>query len=81
MEGNLGDDGVDCIWRECSLTLHPTKTSIVDASQRGSFDFPGCHFERGYRWPGQKNLDKFKEAIREKTGKLRSGSMSEIAED
>ena len=69
-------------WMEqAGLTLHPTKTRIVDASQQGGFDFLGCHFERGYRWPRQKSLDKFKEAIREKTRKLRSGSMSEITED
>ena len=51
---------------EAGLTLHPTKTRIVDASQRGGFDFLGYHFERGYRWPRQKSLEKFKEAIRAK---------------
>jgi RNA-directed DNA polymerase len=60
------------------LTLHPTKTRIVDASQKGGFDFLGYHFERGYRWPRPKSLDKFKEAIRAKTPKLRPGSMREI---
>jgi len=64
---------------EVGLVLHPTKTGLVDASQRGGFDFLGYHFERGYRWPRQKSLDKFKDAIREKTGRLRPGSMSEIA--
>src|SRR5260370_636188 len=33
------------------LQLHPEKTRIVDATQRGGFDFLGYHFERGYRWP------------------------------
>lgn len=66
-------------WTETAgLTLHPTKTRIVDASQRGGFDFLGYHFERGYRWPRQKSLNKFKDAIRQKTGKLRSGSMSQV---
>jgi len=60
------------------LTLHPTKTRIVDATQRGGFDFLGYHFERDYRWPRQKSLAKFKDAIRQKTGKLRSGATSEI---
>src|SRR6202043_4001698 len=32
---------------ENGLKLHPTKTRIVDASQRGGFDFLGYHFERG----------------------------------
>jgi RNA-directed DNA polymerase len=70
------------LWMEkAGLTLHPAKTRIVDASQQGGFDFLGYHFEQGYRWPRQKSLDKFKEAIREKTRKLRSGSMKEIVED
>lgn len=69
-------------WMEqAGLTLHPTKTRIVDATQRGGFDFLGYHFERGYRWPRKKSLDKFKDAIRQKTRRLRSGSLSEITED
>jgi DNA-binding NtrC family response regulator len=33
-------------WVEKSgLKLHPSKTRIVDASQRGGFDFLGYHFE------------------------------------
>ena len=63
------------------LSLHPTKTRIVDASQRGGFDFLGYHFERGHRWPRPKSLDKFKAALRAKTGRTRSGSMPEIVED
>jgi RNA-directed DNA polymerase len=55
-------------WTEAAgLMLHPIKTRIVDASQRGGFDFLGYHFERGHRWPRQKSLDKFREAIRQKT--------------
>lgn len=70
------------VWAQAAgLTLHPTKTRIVDATQKGGFDFLGYHFERGYRWPRPKSLDKFKEAIRQKTGKLRSGSLSDITED
>lgn len=69
-------------WTQAAgLTLHPTKTRIVEASQRGGFDFLGYHFERGYRWPRSKSLDKIKAVLRQKTGKLRSGSMSEITED
>lgn len=66
---------------KAGLTLHPSKTRIVDASQRGGFDFLGYHFERGHRWPRQKSLDKFKERIRDKTGRLRSGSMKAIIQD
>jgi RNA-directed DNA polymerase len=60
------------------LTLRPTKTRIVNASQKGGFDFLGYHFERGLRWPRQKSLDKFRETIRQKTGRLRSGSMEDL---
>ena len=33
---------------EAGLRLHPVKTRIVDATQRGGFDFLGYHFERGH---------------------------------
>lgn len=66
---------------KAGLVLHPTKTRIVDASQRGGFDFLGFHFERGYRWPRRKSLDKFRDAIRAKTGRLRPGSMQEIIKE
>jgi RNA-directed DNA polymerase len=58
-------------WTEAAgLTLHPTKTRLVDASQRGGFDFLGYHFERGHRWPRQKSMDKLRETIRQKTRRL-----------
>jgi RNA-directed DNA polymerase len=66
---------------QAGLVLHPTKTRIVDASQAGGFDFLGYHFERGHRWPRQKSLEKFKEAIRQKTKRLRPDSMERIIED
>ena len=60
------------------LVLHPTKTRIVDASQKGGFDFLGYHFERGMRWPRQKSQEKLKEAIREKTPRNSGQSLSQI---
>jgi RNA-directed DNA polymerase len=63
---------------EAGLVLHPTKTRIIDAARKGGFDFLGYHFERGHRWPRKKSLEKFKDSIREKTGRLRPGSMREI---
>ena len=60
------------------LTLHPTKTRIVNASLKGGFAFLGYHFERGYRWPRQKSIDKFKESIRQKTPSGRPGSLKDI---
>jgi RNA-directed DNA polymerase len=49
------------------LTLHPEKTRLVDATQKGGFDFLGYHFERGMHWPRRKSLEKLKERIREET--------------
>jgi RNA-directed DNA polymerase len=66
---------------QAGLTLHPVKTRIVDTRQAGGFDFLGYHFERGMRWPRQKSLQKFKDAIRQKTQRTRSGSMKEIIEE
>jgi RNA-directed DNA polymerase len=63
---------------QAGLTLHPAKTRIVNAGAKGGFDFLGYHFERGYRWPRQKSLDKFRETLRQKTGRLRPGSMNDI---
>jgi RNA-directed DNA polymerase len=66
---------------QAGLTLHPTKTRIVNASQAGGFDFLGYHFERGMRWPRQKSLEKLKETIRQKTQRTRGGSMEQIIEE
>jgi len=69
-------------WVEAAgLTLHPTKTRIVDASQNGGFDFLGYHFERGRRWPRQKSMDKSKETIRSKTGRLNPRPLGVIVKD
>jgi RNA-directed DNA polymerase len=69
-------------WMEAAgLTLHPTKTRIVNASEPGGFDFLGYHFERGYRWPRKKSLDKFKEALRAKTQRTRSDSLEDTIDE
>jgi RNA-directed DNA polymerase len=62
------------------LTLHPTKTQIVDATSEG-FDFLGYHFERGYRWPRKKSLTKLKDTIRQKTQRTRGASLKMIVAD
>ena len=66
---------------ENGLKLHPTKTRLVDASQRGGFDFLGYHFERGRKWPRRKSLDKLKDAIRSKTRRSSGRSMKAICAD
>jgi len=69
-------------WVEAAgLTLHPTKTRIVDATQKGGFEFLGYHFERGHRWPRQKSIDKFRETIREKTRRRDPRPMREVVRD
>ena len=60
------------------LTLHPEKTRIVNAAERGGFDFLGYHFERGMKWPRKKSEEKFKEAIRMKTSRTNGESMQRI---
>ena len=60
------------------LTLHPDKTRIVDATQRGGFDFLGYHFERGYKWPRKKSLQKLKDTIRAKTKRNNGQSLQVI---
>src|SRR5262249_23664155 len=45
------------------------------------FDFLGHHFERGYRWPRQKSLDKFKDTIRAKTRRCNGRSLRAIIVD
>lgn len=61
------------------LTLHPTKTKLVDMTLAGeSFDFLGYHFENGTRWPRKKSLVKFKDNIRKKTSRSNGGSLEMI---
>lgn len=60
------------------LTLHPEKTRIVDAGQKGGFDFLGYHFERQYKWPAKKSLKKFKENIRSKTKRTNGYKLEDI---
>jgi RNA-directed DNA polymerase len=56
------------IWvQDNGLILHPEKTRIVDAILPGGFDFLGYHFERGYRWPRRKAMDRLKDRVRELT--------------
>src|SRR5688500_11622571 len=69
-------------WMEqAGLTLHPTKTRIVNAGEQGGFDFLGYHFEQGKRWPRAKSKTKLKETIRQKTPRQHGGSMESIIQD
>lgn len=66
---------------ENGLTLHPEKTHVIDATQKGGFNFLGCHFERGYRWPRRKSLNKLKDTVRSKTKRTNGESLQEIILD
>jgi RNA-directed DNA polymerase len=65
---------------KAGLRLHPEKTHIVDATQRGGFDFLGYHFERGYRWPRAKSVAKLKATIRNKTRRTHGHSLGTTIE-
>jgi RNA-directed DNA polymerase len=59
------------------LTLHPTKTRIIDAGSEG-FDFLGYRFEGGTRRPRAKSLDKLKDTIRAQTPRTSGDSLVTI---
>jgi RNA-directed DNA polymerase len=63
---------------ENGLTVHPEKTRIVDATQKGGFDFLGYHFERGMKWPRKKSLEKFKDTLRNKTRRTQGQSLEMV---
>jgi RNA-directed DNA polymerase len=63
---------------QAGLTLHPAKTRIVDATQKGGFDFLGYHFERGYQWPRAKSAQKLKDRVRELTKRTNGQSLRVI---
>ncbi len=56
------------------LTLHPTKTRILDARAE-SFDFLGYTFRGTKHWPRDKSREKLKDAIRAKTRRTSGDSL------
>jgi RNA-directed DNA polymerase len=65
---------------EAGLTLHPTKTRVVNAVDDG-FDFLGYRFAAGRRRPRAKSLKKFKDTVRAKTKRTAGHSLSQIIEN
>jgi len=59
---------------ENGLSLHPTKTRIVDARTEG-FDFLGYHFRGTLRLPRKKSLKKLKDTVRAKTRRTHGHSL------
>lgn len=69
-------------WTEqAGLKLHPDKTRVVDATQRGGFDFLGYHFERGMKWPREKSRRKLRDTVRGKTRRNHGDSLHAIIVD
>jgi RNA-directed DNA polymerase len=62
------------------LTLHPTKTRLVDARTEG-FDFLGYHFRGSLRLPRKKSEKKFKDTIRDKTKRTNGHSLATTIAD
>ena len=62
------------------LTLHPTKTRIVD-SRTDSFAFLGYEFRGEKHWPRKKSLDKHQDALRAKTRRTSGQSLPSIVSD
>jgi RNA-directed DNA polymerase len=66
---------------QAGLTLHPTKTRIVDAAAPGGLDFLGYHFEGTTRGPRSKSLKRLKDTVRAKTRRCNGHSLSAIISD
>jgi RNA-directed DNA polymerase len=65
-------------WAEqAGLTVHPTKTRIVNAQSEG-FDFLGWHFRGGKKWPRAKSLQKLQDKLRPLTRRTNGRSLGEI---
>ena len=59
------------------LTLHPTKTRVIDATE-DDFEFLGYRFSKGKRFPRAKSMAKLKDAIRAETKRNSGGSLRTI---
>jgi RNA-directed DNA polymerase len=65
---------------ENGLTLHPTKTRIVD-SRTESFDFLGYSFRGQKHWPRKKSLQKIRDTLRQKTPRTSGRSLQVVVND
>jgi RNA-directed DNA polymerase len=62
---------------QAGLTLHPTKTRIVNAQTDG-FDFLGWTLKAGKKWPRKKSLQKLRETLRPLTQRTSGMSLGVI---
>jgi len=81
-------EAIKWVMARLKLTLHPTKTRIVDMGEEG-FDFLGFHFHKlrskksgkllPYIWPSQKAIKAVREKIRQITARKRlSNPLEEV---
>jgi len=81
-------EAIKWVMARLKLTLHPTKTRIVDMGEKG-FDFLGFHFHKlkskksgkllPYIWPSQKAIKAVREKIRQITARKRlSNPLGEV---
>jgi RNA-directed DNA polymerase len=63
--------------QEAGLTVHPTKTRIVNAQSEG-FDFLGWHFRGDKKWPRKKSLQKLQDKLRPLSRRTNGKSLGEI---
>jgi RNA-directed DNA polymerase len=61
---------------EMGLSLSPEKTRIANLEE--GFDFLGWHYQGRRRWPRKKSVKAVRQKLRERTRRLRSGSMEAI---
>jgi RNA-directed DNA polymerase len=62
---------------ESGLTLHPTKTKIVDANT-DPFEFLGYKFKLGNKYPTDKSIKKYKDKIRKFTRRTNAHDLETI---
>ncbi len=67
------------ILERLSLSLSPEKTRIVHLDE--GFDFVGWHYQGHRRWPRNKSVKALRLKLREKTRRLRPGSMESICSE
>jgi RNA-directed DNA polymerase len=67
-------------WTEqAGLTLHATKTRVVDARQE-PFEFLGYRFQGGRKYPRNKSIQKLRDTVRAKTRRSNGNSMRVICQ-
>jgi RNA-directed DNA polymerase len=62
------------------LRLNLDKTRVVDARQKGGFDFLGYHFERGHKWARKRSEKKLRDRVRSLTRRTNGHSLKQTIE-